>query len=571
MGAERRARWVTLGAVTAVIAAALAADGDAFRLARATLWADRDAQLAAAALAAWSAALSVQHFARSLPIHAVPSAISTRAWRFAHRTAALAVGGLAAVLLVRSMQWGVRLDAPMVLYPARLFVTGERLPYRDIVEFNLPATYVIYGLMDRLIGSELGYRIVDAALMIGAGAASTVAFRLPTRWAAVIATSLFAFTHFYAGGVDCLQREMFIVALAMFVGALLVHRRWVVAGAVAAVCLWMKFHAVLLIAPFVWDAIRTSPSDELRRGLVRFVGVVAGASGLVLLSLVALGIFDAWREMVTEYLPFYGRMAGTWNFSSDATNLWTRRIWLFLQPTDHPAVLGLALVPALLLRRPPTSPAAPDPTRSLLGFYAGAIAYVLVQGTFWHYQSIPEMFAIGSICGFLICDAPERRGYAQLARVGLALAVAFHVAGPSTFDAMQWELSGRNDESVRMAERLREELPPGETVQPIETVTGALDAMWRADVPIATSFVFDIVFYYRSDAPVIARWRRRFLDELDRSRPYFLLEAVDGYMARPYGPGSDNEFPELHEWIRANYVEHRTEGSFRWWRRRDAR
>lgn len=566
---DRLARLATLGALGALAVALARADGDTFRLVRLAWETSPIARLGAQALTLWGVTWLVDTQLGLGSFRVEWARVWNRGWRQLGGLLGLAAVIVSAGLLASTLRWGVRLDAPMVLYPARLFLRGQRLFYRDLVEFNQPATYVVYGLMDRFIGSEVGYRVVDASLIVIAGTQARRAFRLRRAATAPLAVALFVVTHLYGAGVDGLQREMFVLALSMATGARLVRGQWAHAAVLASIAFWMKFHSVCLIAPFVWDALQRQPPAAARRGLATFAGIMTGASVLVILALALSGALGAWREMVGEYLPLYGRMAGTWNFSADASSLWTRRLWLFLNPSLHPPILGVLLVPPVLLRTFRRGGSRQDSSGPALGFFAGTLAYVLIQGTFWHYQSIPECFAIGILCALLLTDAPERAPLSHAPRVALAGILAWQLAGPDALGAVDWNASGRNDEAVAMAEELRAELPPGETVQPLETVTGAVDAMWRADVPMATSFLFDIVFYYRTDLPVIRRWRRRFLDELDRSRPYFILESIGGYIARPYGPGSDNTFPELDAWIRAHYDNYRQQGSFRWWRRRD--
>lgn len=565
---ERLAQLATVGAGVALVLVLAHAEGDAFRIVRQSWETSESVRTVAAALAIWGVTWLVDTQLRLVSWQTDWARAFNRAWRAPGWPLAVGAALFSLGMLGYALRWGLRLDAPMVLYPSRLFVTGQRLFYRDIVEFNQPATYVLYGLMDRLVGSELGYRVIDASLVVVSGLAARRAFRLRQPAAAPLAVALFVVTHLYASGVDCLQREMFVLALSLLTGAQLSRGRWGLAAACATVAFWMKFHSALLFAPFVWDALQRAPAPLARRGLASFVAILVGSSVVVVVALAACGALPAWLEMVGEYLPLYGRMSGTWNFSVDASNLWTRRMWLFLQPSTHVTIFGVFLIPPVLLRTFRRGAERESSARPAIGFYLGALAYVLIQGTFWHYQSIPEFFAIGILCAILVTDLPDRAPLSLAPRVALAGLVVWQVAGPSAWTAIAWEGTGQNDEAVRMAEELRAELPPGESVQPLETVTGAVDAMWRADVPMATPFVFDIVFYYRPDLPVIRRWRQRFLDELDRSRPYFILESTGGYRARPYGPGSDNTFPELDAWIRANYDDYRDQGSFRWWRRR---
>jgi hypothetical protein len=217
--------------------------------------------------------------------------------------------------------------------------------------------------------------------------------------------------------------------------------------------------------------------------------------------------------------------------------------------------------------RPRSNEGHRDPGVLSVGYYVAGLLYTLAQGTFFHYHSIPATFGIGAMIAVLVRVAPS--GPERFAQLALAVTVAVAFYQPAGLAEVDWSASGRDDGAVRLAEEIRAEVPPGERVQPIEMVGGVVDAMWRAEAVVATSFCFDIVFYHHVDRPIIAGWRRRFIEELAASRPYFLIETIGGYRARPYGPDAANSFPELDAWIRAHYVVHRTDSRFRWWRRRD--
>ncbi len=540
--------------------AIVAAPGDTLRLTREHWVASEAARIVAAALIAWATCALVA----VLPWRRL--SLTPRAWRWLSWLVALGAGIAASTLVVRSIQtWGVRLDAPLVLYPARLVFRGERVPYRDIIDFNQPGTYLLYGCIDAIARTDRALRIVDAAALLLTTFAARRAFAMPSWAGAITGAGLYAVTHLEDTGVDCLQREVFVLALSVSTGALLRTRRFALAGFVFALCFWMKFHSILLVLPFAWDVVRRDGRAGWI-GLAKTAGVVIGMSLLVVIVLWHLGALDAWLEIVTRYLPLYGRMAGTLAFSQPDL-LRYRRLYLFFDPAAHPAVFGLGLVPPLLTTaRSRLGPGA-DPARVVVGFYLCSLAYVLVQGTFWHYHSIPAFFGIGVMVGALV-QLP-RGGIEGLGRLALAASVSYWCVGPRALDTMHWDTSGRNPAGVAIANALEVELPRGETVQPLDIVQGAVDGMWRADVPLATPFLYDLYLHHDVDTPLIRRWRARALSDIARTQPYFILEAMPGTRVRPYGEGTDPEFAELDALIAAHYDVHREQDGFRWWRRRD--
>lgn len=560
------ARWrrpALLGVLLVGLIAVVSSPGDIFRMTRATWLTGEPTRLAAGGLGAWAlcALLSTSMWGRR------PRSWN-RWWRIVPPLVALPVGGLGVLLAVRAIQtWGVRLDAPVVLYPAHLVFQRGYIPYRDIVDFNQPGTYLLYGCIDVIARSDFALRVVDTFALVLTVLASRRAFALPGWSAAFIGAGLYTVTHMEDTGVDCLQREVFVLALTVSSAALMRMGRYIAAGLVFGLCFWMKFHSVLLMLPFVWDVIRRNGGT--RAGWValgKMAAVVASISVAVVTLLVVSGAFPAWLELVTQYLPLYGRMAGTLGFSGMEL-LRYRRLFLFFNPTHHPAILGLLLVPPLLTTARARLGVGPDAVRVVVGFYLCTLAYVLVQGTFWHYHSIPSCFAIGMMVGLLISE--PRDMIEGLGRLAVSLAVGWHCMGPHAFDTMHWESNGRNEDGMAIANQLEIELPPGELVQPLDIVQGVVDGMRRADVPLATPFMYDLYFYHDVQSPIIQRWRHRMLADMEERRPYFVIEALPGRAVRPYGEGTDEHFPELEQFLAEHYVVHRDTNGIRWWRRRD--
>jgi hypothetical protein len=153
-------------------------------------------------------------------------------------------------------------------------------------------------------------------------------------------------------------------------------------------------------------------------------------------------------------------------------------------------------------------------------------------------------------------------------RLALCLAVCWHCVGPRAFATMLWDNAGRNEDGVAIGHALEVELPPGESVQPLDIVQGVVDGMWRADVPLGTPFIYDLYLYHDVRTPIIERWRARLLRDMAEQRPYFVIEAMPGRRVRPYGQGTEEDFPELQQYLATFYVVDREVSGFRWWRRR---
>ena len=117
----------------------------------------------------------------------------------------------------------------------------------------------------------------------------------------------------------------------------------------------------------------------------------------------------------------------------------------------------------------------------------------------------------------------------------------------ATLGARQGE--GRVDE---IAAFLNERLKPGEKVQPLDWTGGAIHAMLLAKAEIATSFLYDYHFYHDISSPLIQGFRKKFLGEMESSKPRFIIEIVTD---KPWvtGPDTTFEFPQLRSFLKGNY------------------
>jgi hypothetical protein len=82
---------------------------------------------------------------------------------------ALCAGSVWLLLLASySLRWRTQHDAPLMLYVAWMMDAHGAVPYRDILDMNLPGTYFANLLIGRLTGySELGIRIADLSILGG--------------------------------------------------------------------------------------------------------------------------------------------------------------------------------------------------------------------------------------------------------------------------------------------------------------------------------------------------------------------------------------------------------------------
>jgi len=71
---------------------------------------------------------------------------------------------------------------------------------------------------------------------------------------------------------------------------------------------------------------------------------------------------------------------------------------------------------------------------------------------------------------------------------------------------------------------------------------------------LATRFMYDYHFYHHVSQPFIQTLRHRFLDELARARPRFVVEYFGENKPWPKGEDTTREFPELRKYLADGYA-----------------
>lgn len=468
-----------------------------------------------------------------------------------------------------SLRWGIRNDAPVVFYPAHLMRTGQRVLYRDLFDMNQPASFLVMGILDGVFGpDDFALRATDVALMVATCLLTPAAFRMPRRLPGLAGSAIYAVFHLHDAGVDALQREVWILFFVVASGAAMRKRRFVLGGVLSGLAFFVKFHAIVLALVLV--AGHLEPATRWR-SIARWVSGNALVAAVFLGALACFGAFDDWLWILRNYLPLYAQISGALGFEPDPVLGWLERVRMMMDPNLSLVLWGLPAAFALMVyvdRRGDWGRAAV----TAASFYLAGMLYPMPPGAFWSYHLTPAFFGAGVVLGVLVGARLRAFHGTRLERV-IIVCVSLY----ATHEAMdRWvqnaardvDATGRNGAATEVAAYLRENLGPGETAQPLDTVTGAVDGMWRADEPLPTSFAYQFFFYHHPDSPTIVALRARFLRELEQARPALIVRA-SGAGGVLDGRASTRQFRELDALIAAHYrVEHRT-GSFTYYRRVD--
>ena len=99
---------------------------------------------------------------------------------------------------------------------------------------------------------------------------------------------------------------------------------------------------------------------------------------------------------------------------------------------------------------------------------------------------------------------------------------------------------------------LRANLEPGDKVQPLDWTGGAVHGMLLARAEVATRFMYDYHFYHHVSQPFIQTLRSRFIDDLEKSSPRYIIQ-VETLKPWVSGPDTTREFNELQAILREDY------------------
>ena len=107
-------------------------------------------------------------------------------------------------------------------------------------------------------------------------------------------------------------------------------------------------------------------------------------------------------------------------------------------------------------------------------------------------------------------------------------------------------------------------------MQPLDWTGGAVHAMLIARARPATEFIYDFHFYHHVSNPYIQELRRRFLAEMRSAKPRFVIQFTSDVKPWPNGSDTSRQFPELQQYLEANYLPCQKTPDYVLWERKQA-
>ena len=431
-------------------------------------------------------------------------------------------------LLWDSRGWPLIGDATIFHFIASQIKMGA-VPYRDIVDMNMPLTYAIHAAIISIGGiSDIAWRAFDliaAAIM----SALILALVWPAgRAAAIMAMLAVLIMHFLMGPFCAGQRDylMSIPALAVaLVSARAAEDRkrralyLSLAGAFAMCAASIKPSGILLLL---------LPALAVRLAWRDMVMIVAGAAGVALLvfgTLAAMGGLGAFVTMVRTVMPLYASLNKVTLFRSLEAARWIVPI----------AGLGVAAALGISAPKPPR-------LRAMIGLTVFGLIHLVVQRKGFSYHAYP--LGIGLACwgAWSLAGLAVRRELACL--VVTAATLSWLIPNSQTWSEHFVSLPPAS----AMQSALESHLPRGARVQTLNSDDGAFLAMARAGMRQATRHIQWFTLMLGSNTV-----RSDFIAALEADPPDAILYTNDQWPREP-GFGAADDWPAFTKLLAARYA-----------------
>ncbi|HEY6445948.1 MAG TPA: hypothetical protein VIY53_05765 [Acidobacteriaceae bacterium] len=470
--------------------------------------------------------------------------------------------------IVFSRHWPLIGDASMVHYLVLLMQHGMA-PYRDIVDAQMPGTYLLdWVVVHTFGGGAVGLRLFDLTLTTLAGAAMLWIAWPRDRFAGFCAAALLALLHGRDGIPQTAQRDLIIAVLMLLACASAFHavRRgqsaWLLLfGFCTGLAATIKPTAAPLVLLLVLVAMAVR-----RHGRAWGAWIAWGIIGLAI-PLAASAIFLV-RERAMPY--FLDAIYGMWPYYAKLAN---RPLSYLLMHCASPLMPLVLLWLALLVMRklrPGGAQRAFDWERLALWLCLalGLFSYVS-QGKGFPYHRYPLLgflllvmeMDFSEALGGSLPPVLEERGRSRwtgvlrsCGAVGLA-AGALIIAPVST-----WKINTYDWQHDEMFSMLHSDLDAlggaslSGHVQCLDTFSGCINALYRLHLAESTGFLVDFYFWAPQQTSVTDEMRQRFRAAIQANPPKLFIVMQQDFPSESGGYAKVDRWPQFAAYLRDHYT-----------------
>ncbi|WP_221313374.1 hypothetical protein [Granulicella aggregans] len=441
------------------------------------------------------------------------------------------------------------------------------IPYRDIVDINLPGTYLFEEVAMRSFGAgAFGWRLYDCFLLVSVLGSAMVLAGKRNLFAGIFSALIFVLVHLQDGIAQGGQRDLLMTALLLwaYVALFQVQRAkravWMallyglLIGATATIKPVLLPLGLVLLLALGWIAHR--------RGLRVWSLLSAGAIGIiipvgaVLLWLKWIGAFQSFLSILTGLLPLHAQMG-------------RKTLSFLLSHALSPVALlaALWLVLQVLERRKISA----EKAELMIGIVGTAVAYI-AQGKGYPYQRYPLLAILLVLIGMDLNRALDIKG--AIGRFAMATCILSSFVFAPRYAWLTTTFSNTTPFQDALSERLLGLDSPTELsghVQCLDTFGGCINSLYDLQIRQSTGFIYDC-YLFSSESTERERYRTKFWNSYQLAKPRVVVETNQFCFGDARGFDKLATWPLLDEDIRQKYEMKsawRSQVLQHWWSRRE--
>lgn len=474
-----------------------------------------------------------------------------------------------------SLPWRFQHDSPIMFYIAFLMDHFGYVPYREIFDMNMPGSYFVYYLIGKLFGyTDIGIRCADLLILTALLIVNWLWMGKISKRVAWFGSVLWGLLYLGFGPRMSLQRE-YLTLLPIMTGVYifscapknLIFRNLAV-GLFFGMAATIKPHTAIGLLPLIFFDFLNNVQDRtnlawkawkfFKQTILPFVIGFSLPFGIALYYLWINGAAKDFLNIAINYWPLYTHLNGDnkalHGFSRIKDLLQNYRylggfvIWLAPASIGGYIALHHSELKGMLKRQ----------IIMLLGLTICYSIYPVFAGQFWTYHWLPFLFFIIQASSLCLTEQSESIGISsRLYPIVVLLFVVFLAMPVNSYkDFLSIKefpppKNGRVDEMVTF---LKPKLQIGDTVQPLDWTGGAVHAMLILEARIATPFIYDFHFYHDVSSEYIQGIRRKFVADLRKSQPHFIIDVVGEFKPWVSGMDTTRGFKELQLLLDEDYV-----------------
>ncbi|HQQ63468.1 MAG TPA: hypothetical protein PLF22_07835 [Pseudomonadales bacterium] len=484
--------------------------------------------------------------------------------------AVAAIAGVACTLLYLSLNHPINADLAMLHYSGWLMNEKDFVLYRDIFEINFPAPFLLHQLLGKLVGYDAAaLRAVDLFAFGLLGFVSWKILQPVSRASAMAAPCLFAVFYWVNGGEFILEREFIglIAASSAFLIATSCEKNLlagsVLTGITSGIAISIKPNfLVMLPALFIilWHRKHLADRTTIADSTWKLLTALLFTSGIVSIApffwIYYKGGLEAFIHIYKTFLPIYTRCRyDLWHYDSDAerTAMLVSNFLKFARLSLSFALPGL--VWAWLCNE--ANAQARQRILHLALMVFAFIWYELIAGKFWLSHLLPTIY--WSVLGFSLLLSPVAasaqiwKKLASIAGVCLftGFAYLFSQLSLSQMQAAHDTAQNSVSRSQKIADYLKQNLQPGDTVQTLDMAGDGQAALLAARATSASRHLIDVPLYMEPESADTKALRQELVDTLQQ-KPAAYIVYIQNFL-HPGGGNRLREYKALNEIIEKDY------------------